>query len=780
VAARRARADTLGAGIVIDPARPDYGNTPAALGRPTSPYAATSGGTPAISIVTPFFNTGAVFHETARSVMAQSCQSWEWLIVNDASFATDSLAVLDYYRTSDARIRIIDLTDNVGPSAARNRGAREARAPYLLFLDSDDLLEPIAAEAWWWFLESYPEFAFVKGFSVGFGAMEYLAASGFHEESAFLERNRVDITALVRADVFHAAGGFPEGNREGLEDWEFWLRCARAGHWGGTVPQYLSWYRRRGDEAARWPNWQGDGGSTSLRARLRKEFNGLYSNPATFPRPRPSQQRGPGLQPRRQQHGAGLEPPQRQRGPGIQPRQQQRLLLIAPWLTVGGADRFNLDLATQLTARGWNVSIATTLQGDNSWLALFTAVTPDVFVLPDIVRLSHYPQVLETQIGSRQIDTVLIANSELAYRLLPSLRPRCPGVAFVDFCHMEQEEWLDGGYPRLSIDAAEYLDRTVVLSEHLRNWMLARGREGADVFVSHNGVDVPDEEHVTRERARFRAHWVTADTPVIVFAGRLVDQKQPRVFVEAICRLWDDGAQFNAVVAGDGPWLPVVRERLEKAGGARVRVLGTVPPEMLDRVLCGSDILCLPSQWEGIALVVQEAMARGVAVVTADVGGQRELVTPDCGMLIAPANERTAIAAYAAALERLVSNPAERRRLGDNARVRVRRQFTVQQMGERMDTLLRAVTRKNGVAQPADPTLVIDAMRSAYTPYWNWVQAAAARRAEPAPSLSGRVFRALTVLEPAYRWGLRRGWSWLPSVRRRLRGRVRGLLGIER
>jgi len=236
VAAGGAGAYPLGTGIVIDAARPDYRNTPVSSTRPAFPYAELRRAAfPLVSIVTPFFETGAVFHETARSVLAQSLQSFEWLIVNDGSSSPEALAVLERYRDLDARITVLDLAANGGLSAARNVGCRAARARYLLLLDSDDLLEPTAAEKWWSFLESYPEFGFVKGFSVGFCGMEYLATTGFHQEADFLERNRVDVTSLLRAEVFHAADGFPEDNRGGMEDWEFWLRCARAGFWGGTV-----------------------------------------------------------------------------------------------------------------------------------------------------------------------------------------------------------------------------------------------------------------------------------------------------------------------------------------------------------------------------------------------------------------------------------------------------------------------------------------------------------------------------------------------------------------
>ena len=103
------------------------------------------------------------------------------MVVNDGSSDPAALGVLDDIQAIAIRACVSSICplDAVRP-AARNEGCRAARAPYLLLLDSDDLLEPTAAEKWWWFLESYPEFAFVKGFSVGFGAMQYLATTGFH------------------------------------------------------------------------------------------------------------------------------------------------------------------------------------------------------------------------------------------------------------------------------------------------------------------------------------------------------------------------------------------------------------------------------------------------------------------------------------------------------------------------------------------------------------------------------------------------------------------------
>lgn len=93
-----------------------------------------------ISLVTPVYNTGEVFLETASSVLAQTFDNWEWLIVDDGSDA-ETLAYLVEVADRDERIRLIQQV-NAGAPVARNRGVAESRGEWVKFLDADDLLEP--------------------------------------------------------------------------------------------------------------------------------------------------------------------------------------------------------------------------------------------------------------------------------------------------------------------------------------------------------------------------------------------------------------------------------------------------------------------------------------------------------------------------------------------------------------------------------------------------------------------------------------------------------------
>jgi len=271
---------------MIDPTAPDYADTPVSPHRPNFFYTLIEpSASPCVSIVTPFHNTGAVFHETARSVFKQSLQQWEWIIVNDRSTDPEALAILDSYRTRDPRITIIDHEMNRGQGAARNTGYQAARSAYVVQLDSDDLLEPTAVEKWLWFLESHPEYAIAGSYSVAFDGQKYLWQNGFHSGAILLDDNQIDNKTMVRASVHAAVGGYDETIREGVEDWDFWLRCANAGHWGGTVPEFLAWYRRRPAHSDRWTTWDDPQWWKRLRATFRQKYGKLWNG--QFPQPQP-------------------------------------------------------------------------------------------------------------------------------------------------------------------------------------------------------------------------------------------------------------------------------------------------------------------------------------------------------------------------------------------------------------------------------------------------------------------------------------------------------------
>jgi glycosyltransferase involved in cell wall biosynthesis len=94
---------------------------------------------PAISVILPVHNRADVLRRAIQSVVEQELEDWELIVVDDGS-SDNSAWVPESFR--DKRIRVVQLDRNRGGNVARNRGIREAKAPLIAFLDSDDRYLP--------------------------------------------------------------------------------------------------------------------------------------------------------------------------------------------------------------------------------------------------------------------------------------------------------------------------------------------------------------------------------------------------------------------------------------------------------------------------------------------------------------------------------------------------------------------------------------------------------------------------------------------------------------
>jgi len=94
-----------------------------------------------VSIIMPNYNSASFIKESIVSILSQSYENWELILVDDCS-SDDSLKVIEALIADDKRIKLIKLTENSGPAIARNRAIKEAKGRYVAFLDSDDLWTP--------------------------------------------------------------------------------------------------------------------------------------------------------------------------------------------------------------------------------------------------------------------------------------------------------------------------------------------------------------------------------------------------------------------------------------------------------------------------------------------------------------------------------------------------------------------------------------------------------------------------------------------------------------
>lgn len=647
---------------MINPVRPDYANPPASDGRPVYPYVPAGKCPVTVSVLTAYYNTDDVFLETAHSILGQSLQEWEWVIVDDGSTSQAAKQRLSEVAAWDSRIRVI-YQENKGPAAARNHAFAHSTGRYICLFDSDDLIEPTYLEKCVWFLESQPAFAFCNTWSVAFGDVEFLCTTGFERGKEHLKANSGPLHSVIRRKAYQAIGGFDESICFGHEDWDFWLLMAQAGYWGHTLPEYLEWYRRRNIGRHAQVVGAADVHAAFL-VYIKEKYVGLDKR---FPTPQ-----------LRELIAFEAIPTDLPMVNALANNDgSRRILFVLPWMVTGGADRVNLDWIRGLILRGYLVSICATLHSQHEWLPEFTALTPDVFVLPNFLHLTDFPRFLAYLVHSRGIDTVLVSNCTIGYQLIPFLRSACPGVAFVDLSHAEEPHWLNGGHPRFGVGYQDVIDLNIVTTRHLRDWMTACGAEPERIEVCYSGVpsEVIAKAGGAWQAVRARLG-LAKGVPLLVFGGRICPQKRPEKLAAVLHDLARQGVPFHCAVVGDGELRPMLEKRLRQYGLKRaVTLLGAIPHDQWLELLSAGDILFLPSEYEGISVALFEAMAMGVVPVMSAVGGQSELVTPDCGVLV-PLGEAD-VADYTVALRWLIEDLVARETMAQASRQRIAQSFTL-------------------------------------------------------------------------------------------------------
>ena len=156
--------------------------------------------------------------------------------------------------------------------------------------------------------------------------------------------------------------------------------------------------------------------------------------------------------------------------------------------------------------------------------------------------------------------------------------------------------------------------RVIAVSGFTRQLALKHYKREIDVIP--NGVDV----HRLRP-AEIRVQ----DPPRIVFAGRMMEQKNPLQIVHTLAELKD--LSWQCVMLGDGPLMPDIRRVIAEHGlQERFTLPGWVNPEKVLDWFDKSDILFMPSLSEGMPVVGVQALAKGLAFVVSDIGGFTDLV----------------------------------------------------------------------------------------------------------------------------------------------------------
>ena len=192
----------------------------------------------------PYYNAAQYIFETVNSIIAQTYNDWELIIVDDCSPAPETEEVLKRVEAMDERIRVLRAKVNGGAGAARNIAIREARGRYLAFCDSDD---------WWYPSKLEEQIKFMVENSYPFTCTWYEDANEKLEPYYTMRQSEKQTyksmisgcnigTTGVMIDL-NVLGKKYHPNLRRAEDWGLWLKYLRDTEYLVAYPKALWKYR---------------------------------------------------------------------------------------------------------------------------------------------------------------------------------------------------------------------------------------------------------------------------------------------------------------------------------------------------------------------------------------------------------------------------------------------------------------------------------------------------------------------------------------------------------
>ncbi len=269
--------------------------------------------------------------------------------------------------------------------------------------------------------------------------------------------------------------------------------------------------------------------------------------------------------------------------------------------------------------------------------------------------------------------------------------------------HAERRRHLRWSSRHILGRAAAIVANSSAVAELVRTSLARLDLPNERVSVVHPGTDPerfrPDAPGAATWRARL------GGGPIVLSVSRLMPRKGVDTVLEGLSRVAARHPAMRYVVAGTGPEAERLR-RLAADRGVRewVTFIGAVPDDELPALYAAADVFVLPTreepaqqEVEGFGIVFCEASAAGVPVVGGRSGGVAEAVRDgETGLLVAPGNA----GATADALDRLLSDAALRRRLGEGGRRAVLEHYNWRRMADEIGAVLAAAALDRGPHRP--------------------------------------------------------------------------------
>lgn len=591
-------------------------------------------GAPLVSIATPYYNSKDYIMQTAYSVLNQTFPYWEWIIVNDGSTEEGTEEILEKIKKMDSRIKVYN-QENKGRLEARDNAVKLTNTDLVLTLDSDDALDETFLECAYWTLKTNPDAMWAYSDIITFDAQNFLWKKLFDCEQEKTE-NILPQTALIRKQAIFDVGGYAAVDKDVHEDWHLWLRMLEKGYYPVRMNYYGVWYRQKKEGGILSSIKKNKEKEKHAEEEIKKQARKIEKNVSALQYPMSTN------------FNYDSYPyifdwnkkPIKTKGEKI------NLLFIFPWFNLGGADKFNFDLISNLDKDRYDITIITTEPSDYVWRQKFENHAT-IFDLTSFLHRRDWSAFMHYIIKTRNINLVFESNSFYGYYVLPWLKSKFPDVIFVDYIHSENWGWRNGDYPRESTAVAQIVDKTYTCNNHVGNVMIEKmGRKTKNIetvyigvdsdYFDENKVDVEKYPDITKYKDKYEGK------KIILFCARLSIEKRPLLAIKAFAKLCENDSNLVLFIVGPGEKERDCQKLVKKLGlEDKVIFFGSQNDPRPFYKLANLVLIC--SIVEGLTLTTYEALSMATPVVSADVGGQKELVDSSCGRIVKNIQDSTTL-----------------------------------------------------------------------------------------------------------------------------------------
>lgn len=302
---------------------------------------------------------------------------------------------------------------------------------------------------------------------------------------------------------------------------------------------------------------------------------------------------------------------------------RKQVLFIVPWLSVGGGDMVNLNIAKSLDSKKYSLHFITTEISDHKWEKKFKKISRNIFHIRNIIENTdyfwEYNNLILQYIERANIDVIIISNSAIGYTCLPAIKDRFPHIKIIDILHGQGGSKEGGGFPAFSNPYDDYIETRVVINYYLKKYLIDRyGIKASKIQVIHNTIDTNKYSSKLRDLdSKF----------IVTYVGRLSYEKHPEYFIDiaekVLSRTNRNDIRFHLI--GNGPLYNELQNQISNKDLSKYIKLKGYKDDV-KKQLENTNVLILCSEMEGLPIVLLEAMSMAVPCIASNVGGIPELI----------------------------------------------------------------------------------------------------------------------------------------------------------